>query len=125
MVAFSLAIGFGWLVYKLCELVLIPLCSASLEGLVEVCGTAFELLALLCVAFERWVRAWWRKVTARWRIRRIERQTLRAMDAAYREHTEGFEALVTALDETEHPTADRTAGVRPGVRSAVRRWFGV
>jgi len=88
--ALCLAMGVGWLAYKLCEHVLIP----SVEACVE-------LLAELSTWIKKGLGDWWRRVTVKWRIQRIERKTRHQMDATYRDHVRQVEALEVELEETE------------------------
>ena len=106
VVAVGAVIGAGWLLYKLCELVLPPL---------------FEALDDACLAAEKRVRAWWREVTWRRRAIRAHNETIQQIESVRRENVETVRLIAAYLEHVElelphthEPVAVPAAGRRDG-----------
>ena len=106
LLALGGVIAVGWLIYKFCELVLPPLFEALEEG---------------CEAAERRISAWWREVTWKRRVMRLQNETIAAIDASRREQVALTRAALETV-ERQHLalTAGRTTAVRSADRVAVR-----
>jgi len=112
VVAFGAVYAVGWLVYKLFEVLLIPLCCA----LVEEADKGLKSLA-----------AWHHDVTWRRRMVRAHNETIRAIDAVRsqqvaltRVRLETLERQHVLQQQSQHRTADATATVPSAVRVADR-----
>jgi hypothetical protein len=103
LVAVGAVIGAGWLLYKLCELVLPPL---------------FEALDDACLAAEKRVRAWWREVTWRQRVVRAHNETIQQIEAVRCENVETVRLIAAYLEhvELELPQASESVAVPAAVR---------
>jgi hypothetical protein len=105
-VALAALYGAGWLVYKLFELAIIPLCG-------WLWGEAVE--------GGRCLLAWHRAVTWRRRVLRVHRETLAAIDDARHEQVALARLAAAALEQQQLTlTVGQTAAVRPAVRMVVR-----
>jgi hypothetical protein len=96
-------IGAGWLLYKLCELILPPLFAALEEA---------------CLAAEKRVRAWWREITWRRRVMRAHNETIRQIETVRRENVETVRLIATYLEhvERELPQAREPIAIPATVR---------
>jgi hypothetical protein len=102
-IVFLLVIGAGWLIYKLCELIL-PLLFAALHD--------------LYLAAEKRIRAWWREVTWRRRVVRAHNETIRQIETVRRENVETVRLIATYLEhvERELPQAREPVAIPATVR---------
>jgi hypothetical protein len=102
LLALAVLCAAGWLLYKTVELVLIPLCTELLkQGKKAV----------------RWLVAWYRELTWRRRMARVQKETIQAIDAVRRDRVAQARVAMEAI-ERQHlaVTASRTAAVREAVR---------
>jgi len=108
VVAFGAVYAVGWLIYKLFEVILIPLCCE----LVEEAGKGLKRLA-----------AWHHDVTWRRRMVRAHNETIAAIDAVRSQQValtrERLEALERQHELQQRPQT-RTAAATAAVPSAVR-----
>ena len=103
LAAVGAVIGAGWLLYKLCELVLPPL---------------FEALDDACLAAEKRVHAWWRDVTWRRRAIRAHNETIQHIESVRCENVETVRLIAAYLEhvELELPQASESVAVPAAVR---------